>query len=406
MSVSAASERTDELVFTAGYILVMSTLAASIHFCLPCVYRGDAQLMIVTIKRLGSLATIAMLGTLTLSSCATNEMQFTATPGALSGAINGAGASSQGSASDAWIAAFQTTNPAVTINYSPDGSGAGRTAFISGGVAYAGSDSALSTKELGKPFATCKPGTTAIDLPVYISPIAVVFNVAGVTSLNLDATTLAKIFTTAITRWNDPQIVALNPGTTLPDATITAVHRSDDSGTTKNFTDYLAKTAPDVWDAPASDTFPYKTGEAAQGTSGVVEAVTNGRNTIGYSDASRARDLGFAAIKVGDTFVNFTAAAAAKSVADSPRVAGRAANDIAIALDRTTTNPSHYPLVLVSYLIVCQEYPNPEEGALVKAYATYVASATGQAEAAKSAGAAPLSDQLSATVASAIETIR
>lgn len=362
--------------------------------------------MTVSFTRLGSLLTIAVVGGLVLSSCATNEMQQSPTPGAKSGELNGSGASSQGSASDAWVAAFQTNNPAVTVNYSPDGSGAGRKAFMSGGVSYAGSDSALSAKELDENFAACKPGTTAIDLPVYISPIALIFNVEGVDTLKLDSSTVAKMFTGAITSWDDPQIVALNPGAALPNATITPVHRSDDSGTTRNFTDYLATRAPADWDAPASDTFPYNFGEAAQGTSGVVSAVTNGRNTIGYSDASRAGDLGFAAIKVGDTFVDFTAEAAAKSVADSPRVPGRSANDIAIELDRNTNDPSHYPLVLVSYLIVCQEYKDPEAGELVKAYASYVASPAGQAEAAKSAGAAPLSSTLSDRVLAAIETIR
>ncbi|MEO6942487.1 MAG: phosphate ABC transporter substrate-binding protein PstS, partial [Terrimesophilobacter sp.] len=321
------------------------------------------------------------------------------------GELNGSGASSQGSASDAWVAAFQTANPGVTINYSPDGSGAGRKAFMSGGVSYAGSDSALSNDELSGTFAACMPGTKAIDLPVYISPIALIFNIDGITALNLNPATIAKIFNGTITSWNDPAITALNPGAALPAATITAVHRSDYSGTTKNFTDYLSKTAPDVWTAPPADTFPYTAGEAAQGTSGVVGAVTNGKNTVGYADASRAGKLGVAAIKVGDTFVKYTSAAAAEVVAGSPLVEGRSANDIAVALDRKTTDPSHYPLVLVSYLIVCQEYANPATGALVKAYAHYVASPAGQAEAAKSAGAAPLSAALSTTVAAAIETI-
>ncbi len=362
--------------------------------------------MTVSFTRLGTLATIAVMGALVLSSCATNEMLQTPTPGARSGELNGSGASSQGSASDAWVAAYQTNNPAVTINYSPDGSGAGRKAFMSGGVSFAGSDSALSESELTGTFAACAPGTSAIDLPVYISPIALIFKIEGVTELNLDPSTIANIFTGAITTWDDPQIAAINPGVTFPAATITPVHRSDDSGTTWNFTDYLAVTAPNEWDAPASDTFPYTFGEAAQGTSGVVSAVTNGRNTIGYSDASRAGDLAFAAIKVGDTFVEYTAEAAANSVADSPRVDGRSENDIAIAIDRNTTNPSHYPLVLVSYLLVCQEYLDPEVGSLVKAYTSYIASSSGQAEAAKSAGAAPLSDKLSARVLAAIETIR
>ncbi|MBX3091990.1 MAG: phosphate ABC transporter substrate-binding protein PstS [Cryobacterium sp.] len=356
--------------------------------------------------RVSRLAALAVVGVVLLSSCAANEMQDGGGAESLSGELNGSGASSQGSASDVWIAAFQTANPRVTINYSPDGSGAGRKAFISGGVAYAGSDSSLSSEELAGDFAACIPGTKAIDIPVYISPIALIFNIEGVAALKLDPAAIAGIFSGTITMWSDPAITALNPDAELPHAPITAVHRSDDSGTTKNFTDYLARTAPEVWDAPAADTFPYTGGEAAQGTSGVVGAVTNGHNTIGYADASRAGGLGVASLKVGDSYVDYSAAAAAQVVTGSPLVDGRSANDIAIALDRTTTDPTHYPLVLVSYLIVCQEYANPETGALVKAYAKYVASPAGQAEAAKSAGAAPLSAELSAKVATVIESIR
>ncbi len=360
----------------------------------------------MNIRRFGSLAAIAVVGTIILSACSANEAQQPTSPEGLSGELNGSGASTQGSASDAWIAAFQKANTAVTVNYSPDGSGAGRKAFISGGVAFAGSDSALSADELAGEFAMCAPGTKAIDLPVYISPIAIIFNVDGVKELNLDSATIAKIFSGAITTWNDPAIAALNPDATLPSEPITAVHRSDDSGTTKNFTDYLSKTAPEVWDADAADTFPYTGGEAAQGTSGVVEAVTTGKNTIGYADASRAGSLGVVAVKVGDTFVAYSAEAAALVVTGSPRAEDREANDIAINLDRKTTDASQYPLVLVSYLITCQEYADSEIGALVKAYAGYVASPEGQKEAAKSAGAAPLSDELSTTVATAIASIK
>jgi phosphate transport system substrate-binding protein len=342
-----------------------------------------------------------------LSGCAANEMGLPpAGADALSGTLNGSGASSQGSASDVWIASFQMQNPDATINYSPDGSGAGRKAFISGGVQYAGSDSALSDAELGGTFAGCAAGSKAIDLPVYISPIAVIFNVDGVRELNLDAATIAGIFTGAITRWDDPAIAALNPDAALPSATITAVHRSDDSGTTKNFTDYLGQVAPEAWDAPAADTFPYQKGEAAQGTSGVVEAVTNGVNTIGYADASRAGKLGVASIKVGNGFVKLSTQAAAAVVAESPLVPGRQPHDIAVQLNRKTSDPGHYPLVLVSYMIACQTYPSSETAELVKAYIGHAASEEGQAEAAKSAGSAPLSPELAAQIADALDSIR
>jgi len=371
----------------------------------------DLKRILVNLMRYGRPAVIAIAAALVLSSCASNEAGSTAssdaaTQSTLSGTINAAGASSQGSAQEAWISAFQTANPDVTINYDPSGSGAGRETFIAGGTAFAGSDSYLKDEELAGTFAACAPDTKAVDLPVYISPIAVIFNVEGVKDLNLDADTLAKIFKGDITTWNDPAIVALNPKATLPATAITAVHRSDDSGTTKNFSDYLNQTAPAVWTEKPADPFPYQSGEGAQGTSGVVDAVTNGTGTIGYADASRAGKLGVAKIKVGDKFVGYTADAAAAVVNDSPLVEGRADNDLAIKLDRLTTDPTHYPLVLVSYAVLCTEYADADQAALVKAYVGYMAGADGQKVAAESAGAAPLSSDLQAKVAAVLETVK
>lgn len=358
-------------------------------------------------KQYGRPAVIAIAAALALSSCAANESAAPdETASTLSGTINAGGASSQQAAQEAWTAAFQKKNPDVTINYDPSGSGAGREAFIAGGSDFAGSDSYLKDEELAGEFASCAPNTKAVDLPVYISPIAVIFNIEGVTDLNVDATTLARIFKGEITTWNDPAIVALNEGTTLPATAITAVHRSDDSGTTKNFADYLGQNAPDVWTEKAEDPFPYKTGEGAQGTSGVVDAVTNGVGTIGYADASRAGDLGVAKLKVGDEFVDYSAEAAAAVVTGSPLVEGREANDLAFELNRTTTDPAEYPLVLVSYAIVCTEYADPAKAELVKAYVGYMASAEGQAEAAKSAGAAPMATELQDKVAAVLASVK
>src|SRR5690606_10578261 len=125
---------------------------------------------------------------------------------AFSGDLAGAGASSMGAAQEAWIAGFQTANPDVNVTYDPAGSGAGREQFIAGGVAFAGSDAYLKDEELEGTFAACVADTLPVDLPVYISPIAVIFNVEGVDSLNLDAATIAQVFSGEITKWNDPAI--------------------------------------------------------------------------------------------------------------------------------------------------------------------------------------------------------
>lgn len=230
-------------------------------------------------------------------------------------------------------------------------------------------------------------------------------NIEGVDALNLDAATAALIFRGEIREWDDPRIQELNPDVTMPSATITAVHRSDASGTTKNFTDYLAQAAPDEWQADAADAFPYG-GESAQGNSGVVNAVTNGRNTIGYADASRAGDLTIVSLKVGDEFVAYTREAAAAVVEASPLEEGRAPDDLAIRLDRTLTVPGTYPLVLVSYVIACREYLDPADAELVRGYLSWVASPEAQEIAAEFAGSAPLSPGLAERVLAAIEGIR
>jgi phosphate transport system substrate-binding protein len=368
----------------------------------------------VKLTRIAPLGALALAGALVLAGCASNETADTpgaapsgdATVTTLSGTINGIGSSAQGTAQQTWIAGIQTANPDLNINYDPQGSGAGRKSFISGAADFAGSDAALKDEELAGTFALCADGTRAIDLPVYISPIAIAYNVDGLADLKLDAPTIAGIFSGRITTWNDPKIAALNPGAALPDAAITVVHRSDDSGTTQNFTEYLAANAKDVWTEPSGQTFPYQVGDAAKGTSGVAEATKNAKNSITYIDESGAAGLSIAQLKVGDEFVKISAEGAAAVVADSPLVPGRAPNDLAIQIDRTDTQAKAWPLVLVSYIIACQQYQDAAKGALVSSYVQYIAGDAAQQAAAQQAGSAPLSAELSAKVIAAAQSIK
>lgn len=357
-------------------------------------------------------AVIGGAALLALTSCAANEGGAPATDdggntSTLSGELVGAGASSQGSAQEAWIAAFQTANPDVTINYDPAGSGAGRETFQEGASAFAGSDRAFKLDEIEEgPFASCATNDV-VEFPAYISPIAIIFNLEGVDSLDLDPTTIAKIFAGQITKWNAPEIAATNEGVDLPDLNITAVHRSDKSGTTGNFTEYLEAVAPSAWTAGAVEEWPTEFGgEGAAQTSGVVDAVSNGVGTIGYADASRAGDLGTVAVKVGDQFVDYSPEAAAAIVDASTVEEGRGEHDIAIELDRTSEAEGVYPIVLISYLIGCAEYSDPAKAELVKAYFGYIVSEEGQDAAASAAGSAPISDNLRSQVETAISAIK
>ncbi|MBB1512225.1 phosphate ABC transporter substrate-binding protein PstS [Tessaracoccus sp. MC1627] len=360
-------------------------------------------------------AALGLSAALLLSACAANE--GTTTPdttdsaatadssavSTLEGTLAGKGSSAMNSAQTTWIAKFQDANPGMTVNYAPDGSGAGREAFMGAGVDFAGSDRAFTLEEnVAGASSLCADDSIAYNLPIYVSPIAVIFNLEGVTELNLNPDTLAGIFNGSITKWNDPAIVATNEGVELPDMDITPVHRSDDSGTTENFTDYLNKTAPSVWTNEADGEWTYEGGEAAKGTSGVVAAVTGGTGTIGYADASQAGELSVA--KIGDdNFYGPTAEDAAAAVDVSPMEEGREANDLAINLDRSAEG---YGIVLVAYGMACAEYADPAKAELVKAYLGYVASEQGQLDAAEGAGSAPLAPALRDKVIAAIDSIK
>jgi len=363
----------------------------------------------VNIKRVGTLAALGLTGTLLLASCASNE----ATPGdsseapesSFSGQLDGTGASSQESAQLAWLTAFQTDNPDVTINYEGTGSGPGRENFLAGASPFIGSDRAFNEEELAAGGFTACASDEIVELPLYVSPIAVIFNLEGVDELNLDAATIANIFNGTVTTWNDPAIADQNEGVELPDTAITPVHRSDDSGTTENFTDYLAAVAPEAWTNEADGVWPLTGGESAEGTSNLVAAVEGGEGTIGYADASRAGELGKVSVKVGEEYVPYSTDAVAAFIDASPRVEGRTDGDIAIELDRTTTEAGVYPLALISYLIGCVEYEDAATAELVAGYFSYIASEEGQQVGLDEAGSAPISDELRTEVESAIALI-
>lgn len=373
-------------------------------------------------NKLVSLAALGLIGGLALTACGGGAEGGNGGSGAsdnggaaaggyaeLSGNLAGSGASSMQNAQTAWTESFMGLVGAeggdLSVTYDATGSGTGREQFLAGQVKFAGTDAALKEEELAASTEVCN-GEQAFDLPVYISPIAVVFKLEGVENLNLSAEVIGGIFAGDITKWNDPKIVELNPDATLPDLAVTPVHRSDDSGTTENFTEYLSDNAPDAWTHGPIETWPIEGGQSGDGTSGLISAVEGGNGTIGYADASQAGNLGTAAIKVGEEFVPYSSDAAAKSVDVSPREEGREENDIVVDLDRTTTEAGVYPIVLVSYLALCGSYADSAEGEAVKAYASYMISEEGQKVAEENAGSAPISEELRTEAQAAIDGIK
>jgi len=321
----------------------------------------------------------------------------------VSGNSAGAGSSAQDAAMQAWIAGLQSTSPDATVSYDPVGSGGGREQFVSGGVDFAGSDSALADDELKGAQDRCGGPDNLIEIPVYVSPIAVIYNVPGVDTLQLSPETAAKIFNQKISNWNDPAIAADNPDAKLPDLRISPVNRSDESGTTANFTDWLSQAAPKDWTYPPDGNWPVKGGEAAEGTSGVVDAVKNGKGTIGYADESQAGELGIAKIKVGSEYVAPSADAAAAVLDKSKESTDAGKYVFTFTLDRKVEGT--YPVTLVSYQIACTKYDSADKAALVKALYSYIISPEGQDAAAKNAGSAPISDQLRQQIQPAVDAI-
>jgi phosphate transport system substrate-binding protein len=361
----------------------------------------------IRLSRVAPVATVSAL-TLTLAACgaggsASPSADALAT-GSLTGQLAGAGSSAQESAMQAWIAGFQSANPDVSVAYDPIGSGGGRTQFLEGGSQFAGTDASLDEEELAQAAERCPSGEAA-ELPLYVSPIAVIFNLEGITELNLTPEAVAGLFTGEITQWDDPVIAADNPGVDLPSVAVTPVSRSDESGTTENFTEYLHAAAGEAWPYEPSGSWPVTGGQSAQGTSGVVQTVMDGQGTIGYADASKAGSLGTVNVQVGDGFVGHSAEAAAAVVDASPRAEGRPAASLVVELERDTTAAGAYPIVLVSYSLACTQYADPADAALVKAFLTYVASPEGQQAAAGAAGSAPISDALRQEVMAVVDQI-
>jgi len=356
------------------------------------------------LRRIAAPGVVVLALGLVVSACGAGNETDSTSSSSLSGTLKGAGSSAQESAMDAWRAGFQKANSGVTVNYDPSGSGAGVEQFNAGAIDFAGSDAALDPTKGEVDAAKKRCGANALEVPDYVSPIAVVYNLDGVDKLQLSPKTVGLIFDGKVTKWDDPAIKADNPGASLPAKAITPVHRSDESGTTKNFTDYLEKAGDGGWSHPADKVWPIKSGEAANGTSGVIAAVKSGAGSIGYADDSQVGDLSVASIKVGDAYVAPSADGAAKALEASPVDDTRTKGDLAVKVDRTTTAAGAYPLMLTSYLIACPTY-DAKQAKLVKGLLKYIISAAGQQVAADNAGSAPLPASLQQKAEEIINTI-
>ncbi len=356
-------------------------------------------------------AAIALAGCSSTATPAASSTPTTAAVdySALSGTITAGGSSAQANAQAAWSTAFTAQAKNVVVNYDKSqGSGGGVTNWTAGSYDFAGSDSPLKAEQQTAAATLCGP-TGAINLPIYLDGVAIIFNLPGVTNLNLTADTLAKIFSLKITTWNDPAIVAENPTATLPTTAITTVTRSDGSGTTATFTNYLSQTAPSVWTSAPGSAWPIAGTSAQKGTAGIVSAVTAGVGTIGYADHSAIAKLSSASIETAKgTYSPFSVdGTSAAFAAAASKATSTVAGDLAQKVDFTKiTGADMYAIPLVSYGILCTTFKTPAQATLAKGYLGFIASATGQSVAAKNAGSAQIPASLLAEIQTSLALVK
>jgi phosphate transport system substrate-binding protein len=303
-------------------------------------------------KKTNTLFVVMMITVMMLSACGSANAQSPTTSLPVGSVqINGAGATFPLPVYTEWIYAYQYIDPSVTLNYQGIGSGGGKKAIIDNTVDFAGSDSLLSEAEY----------TSGKDLQMYpmlAGAVVPIYNVEGVTqTLTLEGKALAGIYNATITKWNDPAIATLNPGVNLSDASITAVHRSDGSGTTEIVTNALASFSSD-WKtnvgAGTSVEWPVDkagNGIGGKGNQGVAAAVQNTPNSIGYVELSFA-----IANKIN--FANMVNKAGTKVTANADSLVS-AMNDFATSFTDKLTNTivdgpgaNSWPIAGYTYIVL------------------------------------------------------
>lgn len=355
------------------------------------------------------------LGVAALTACGSDENRPGAAPPSITGAgtagcggknnLTAEGSTAQANAITVFNQVWGQYCPGKGLAYNPTGSGAGREQFIAGHVDFAGADSPLVAEQIGPAASRCG-GNPAWDLPLVFGPIALAYNLPGNPAVVLSSDAVAKIFTGKITTWNDPILVGLNPGVALPDTRITPIYRSDSSGTTDNVQKYLTAAAPQSWAKGVGTEFQGGVGEGAAKSSGVIQAVQTIPGAIGYVQkgfADQAR-MSYAKIATRGGVVPLTNDTAGNAI-KAAKFLGEG-NDLLLDLNAMygSQEPGVYPLVLVTYEIVCSKGYDAETAGAVKSFLS-IAATSGQAEL-SSAGYIPLPGKIKERLVAAIDALQ
>ncbi|HEU4361660.1 MAG TPA: phosphate ABC transporter substrate-binding protein PstS [Mycobacterium sp.] len=327
-------------------------------------------------SRVGTALCLLVACALVFSACGSNSSgSDAATQSVQCGGKNklmASGSTAQSHAIEQFVYAYIRACPDYTLDYQANGSGTGIKQFAGNQTDFAGSDSPLDTAKGEPQRVAARCGSPAWHLPTVFGPIAVTYHVSGVGVLYLDGPTVAKIFNGAITSWDDPAIAALNKNVKLPAEPIHVIYRADESGTTDNFQKYLDVASDGAWGRGTGKTFNGGVGDGANGNDGTSTLLRNTEGSITYNEWSYAvgRQLDMAQIitSAGPDPVAISAESVEKTIAGA-RVSGQG-NDLVVDTSSfyKPSQPGSYPIVLVTYEIVCSKYPDSETGPAVKAF--------------------------------------
>jgi len=297
-----------------------------------------------------------------------------------------------------WFADYNTAHPDVRINYQGIGSGAGIKQFTGGLTDFGASDAAMSDKEI----AAVKDGGVVL-LPMTAGSIVLSYNVPGVTApIQLPRDVYPAIFLGKITKWNDPKIVAANPGVTLPDLAITVAYRADGSGTTFNFTSHLAAISPEFKASPgAGKQVKFPVGVGGKGNDGVAALIKQTPGTIGYVEFGYAQHSNLAMATLQNAAGKYVAPSADSGSAALAQV-NLPENLRAFVTD--PTGDTSYPIVTFTWWLCHTKYTKPGVADAIKALANW-ALTDGQ-KTAPELGYLPLPAPVVTKVQAAVNTIQ
>jgi phosphate transport system substrate-binding protein len=282
--------------------------------------------------------------------------------------VNGAGATFPYPLYSKWFDEFHKRNPEAQINYQSIGSGGGIRQILEGTVDFGASDGPMTDEQLAQ------AKVPLLHLPTVLGAVVPIYNVAGAGTLHFTPEALAGIYLGTVTRWNDPAIAAANPGTPLPDAAIVPVHRSDGSGTTYIFVDYLAKVSPEWAKRVGRGTsVNWPVGLGGKGNEGVAGLVRQTPYAIGYVELIYALQTKQPYGDVRNRAGRFVGATLASVTAAADAAAAHMPADFRVSI----TDPpgaDAYPIASFTWLLIPTRIPDENKGRILKQFLDWMLS--------------------------------